>query len=154
MEKFLENLQEAERILHNSDHLIYVSFPLIKDKNLLIKTILQTKKAVALCINAMLQYEYLYKRIKLYSDPKSNMSTFKEKVATRYSITPQEIQVIIDLFDLTEKHKKSSMEFVRKEKIVIISGEMELKSVDIQKTKEFLKIAQAVLEKIKTKILR
>jgi len=109
---------------------------------------------VALCINAMLQYEYLYKRIKLYSDPKSNMSTFKEKVATRYSITPQEIQVIIDLFDLTEKHKKSSMEFVRKEKIVIISGEMELKSVDIQKTKEFLKIAQAVLEKIKTKILR
>ena len=37
MEKFLENLQEAHKIIQTLDHMMYVTFPLIKDKNILHK---------------------------------------------------------------------------------------------------------------------
>ena len=71
MEKFLENLQEAENIIQTIDHMVYVTFPLIQDKKLLLKIILETKTAIANCINSILQYEYLYKRIRLYKEPKA-----------------------------------------------------------------------------------
>ena len=43
MEKFIEYLAEAERIIKTADHLIYMTFPLVKDKKLLLKILSETK---------------------------------------------------------------------------------------------------------------
>ena len=75
MEKFLENLEKAEKIVQTTDHMIYVTFPLFKDKRLLLKILLEIKIAVSSCINSILQYEYLYKKISLYKDPKTKLNT-------------------------------------------------------------------------------
>ena len=91
MEKFLENLASAEKTLQTAVHMIYVTFPLIKDKRLILKVIQETKNALTDCINSILQYEYIYKRINLYNDSKSNFKTFSEKCAPRYNITKQEL---------------------------------------------------------------
>ena len=45
-------------------------------------------RAVIKEITAILQYEYLYKRINLYKDTKTNFETFRTKSATRYDISP------------------------------------------------------------------
>ena len=68
MERFLEYIQEAEKIIQTVDHMAYITFPLIKDKKLLLKILLETKIAVANCINSILQHEYIYKRITLYKN--------------------------------------------------------------------------------------
>lgn len=154
MEKFLENLQDAENIIQTIDHMVYVTFPLIKDKKLLLKILLETKTAVANCINSILQYEYLYKRIKLYKDSKTNFRTFEERCAPRYKITKEEIKLIIELFDVAEKHKQSPFEFVRNEKVIILSENLEQKIITIEKTKEFLVLAKNILRKTGDKILR
>ena len=154
MEKFIENLKEAEKIIRTIDHLTYVTFPLVKDKRLLLKILSETKLAVANCINSILQYEYLYKRIKLYKDPKSNFNTFKEKCSKTYGITNEELKLISDLFEIVEMHKKSSMEFVRSEKIVILANNSQPKSISIEKIKEFLRISKSLLQKTKNRILR
>ncbi|MBU0894499.1 MAG: hypothetical protein KKF48_00895 [Nanoarchaeota archaeon] len=154
MEKFLENLQKAEKTINTCDHIVYVTFPLIKDKNLLLKVFTETKKGIGYCINAILQYEYLYKRIKLFKNPKINLRTFQEKCSIRYNITKQENNLITNLFNLAENHKKSSMEFMRNEKIIILSENLETKSISIEKIKEFLILAKNILEKSKNKILR
>ena len=75
MEKIIKNLEEAQKIIHVADHLIYTTYPLVKDKRLLLKIILEIKKALVKCINAVLQYEYIYKRIKLSSDSQTNFNT-------------------------------------------------------------------------------
>ena len=118
MEKFLENIEEAEKTIQTADHMIYVTFPLIKDKRLLLKILREIKKAVTSCINSILQYEYLYKRINLYKDSKVNFKTFADKCAFRYKISKEEIKLILDLFDLAKKHEESPFEFIKKKKLL------------------------------------
>lgn len=149
MEKFFQYLEDAEKTIRTLDHLVYITFPIVKDKRLLLKIILELKLSIANCINAILQYEYLYKRIKLYQDPKTNLKTFEEKCSPRYSITQEEIQLIKKLFSLAEAHKKSPMEFVKEEKVIIMSEQFMPRVLTIEETKKFLTLAKAILSKTK-----
>jgi len=154
MEKFLENLKEAERTIKTADHMIYVTFPLIKDKKILLKILLEIKNAVANCINSILQREYIYKRISLYKDPKANFRIFEEKCSIRYNITKEEIKSINKLFELTRKHKESPFEFVRNDNIVIMSEGFKTDTINLEKTKEFLVLAKKILLKAEKTIIR
>ena len=149
MEKFLENILEAEKNLRTIDHIIYVTFPLIKDKRLLLKVIQEIKDVVTNCITSILQYEYLYKRISLYRDSRENLKTFTEKCAQRYNIGKDEIRLILELFKFVENHKKSPFEFVKDEKIVILSENSKPTTMTLEKTKEFLITAKDILKKTK-----
>lgn len=151
MEKFLQKIEEAEKTIRIADHIAYVTFPIVKDKRLLLKIMLETKNAIANCINSILQYEYLYKRIKLYQNPSENFRIFTEKCAPRYNITKDEVNLINELFDFAKKHKESSMEFVRREKVVILTNSMEQRILTIEKTKGFILLAKNILSKIKDK---
>ncbi len=154
MEKFLEYLSEATRIIKACDHMIYVSYPLIKDKKLLIKIIIELKKGVAYLINAILQYEYIFKQIKLYKDAKSNLETFINKSAKRFNIKVQEIKILLELFDVVEIHKNSPMTFTKDEKVVILTENMNKEIITLEKTKEFLIASKNLLQKTKEKIRR
>lgn len=147
MKKFIYYLDEAQKIIRACDHMLYVSYPLVKDKHLVIKILKELKKALAYLINAILQCEYLFKKIKLYKDPKENFKTFKEKSAKRFTITQKEIQEIQELFELTELHGKSPMAFTRDEKIIILSDSLTHKTVTIEKTKAFVHLAKTILKK-------
>ena len=152
MEKFIESLTESGKSIKAVDHMLYITYPLFKDKKILIKVLTETQKALTNCINAILQYEYLFKRIKLFKNPKDNFHTFLQKCAPRYEITSTE--KIKELFILAKKHQQSSMEFVKEDKLVILSGDMEKNVLDIDKTKEFLALTKDVLEKAQQRILR
>ena len=147
MTKFLENLQEAQKIIQTVDHMVYVTFPLIKDKKILVKILKETKNAIADCINAILQYEYLYKRIELYKNAKTNFRTFIKKCCPYYKITSEETNSIIELFELAEKHEQSTIEFVREEKVVILSENLKTETITLEKIKEFLNLAKNILKK-------
>src|SRR3990167_581639 len=99
MEKFLENLYTAEKNLRTADHMVYVTFPLIKDKRLLLKIVQELKGIIINCITSILQYEYLYKRVSLYKDSGANLRTFTEKCAKWYNIDKDEVRNIMELFD-------------------------------------------------------
>ena len=154
MEKFVENLIEAEKILQTADHMVYVTFPLIKDKRLLLRILQEIKRAVAICINSILQYEYLFKRINLYKEPKANFRIFLEKCAPIYSITKEEIALILELFDFVEKHKESPFEFIKDGKVVILSNGLKPRILTLEKTKEFLLTAKNILKKTKEVFLK
>ncbi len=154
MEKFLENLVTAEKTIHAADHMIYVTFPLIKDKRLLFKILQEMKNSIALCVNSILQYEYLYKRIKLYKDSRLNFKIFIEKCVPRYGITKEEMNLVLELFDFVEKHKESPFEFVKDEKIVILSNGLRPRVMTIEKTKEFMTAAKSILRKTREIIKR
>ncbi len=147
MEKFLENILAAEKKIHTADHLVYVTFPLIKDKRLLLKITQEIKNAATNCISSILQHEYLYKRINLYKDPKLNFKIFIKKCVPKYQITKEEVNLILELFDFMEKHKKSPFEFIKDDKIVILSNGLEPKTLTFEKTKEFLIIVKSILRK-------
>ena len=150
--RYFENLNEAERLLKTSDHLIYVSYTLLKDQKLLIKILPEIKIAISKTLNAVLQNEYILKRIKLYKNPKDNFETFKKKCAPLYKVTNSEISKIEELFKIVESHEKSPMEFTRGENVVILSDTNSHLIVNFEKTKEFLQLGKVILEKVREKI--
>ena len=154
MEKFIQYLETAEKSIRIADHMIYVTFPLIKEKRLLLKILSEINFATLNLINSALQYDYLYKKITLVKDARTNFRTFTEKCASRYEITNDEIKLIIDLIDTAEKHKKSPFEFVRNEKVVILSENLKPKTITVDKTKEFLIMSKNLLEKVRANIIK
>ena len=153
MEKFLKSIKEAEKIIKNVDHILYITFPLVKDKKLLLNVLEDIKSAISHCINSILQHEYLYKRITLYQNPKTNFITFIQKSSKYYHITEEETKRIVELFDLVEKHKESPMEFIKDGKIIIMSENLKTKLITIEKIKEFLLLSKSILIKTKKGIL-
>ena len=147
MQKFLQNLQKAQKTIQIIDHMIYVTFPLIQDKKILTKILTEIKSVVTNCINSILQYEYLYKRINLYKDAKTNFRIFIKTCCPYYKITQKETDSIMELFELVEKHKQSTIEFLKDKKVVILSENLNTETITIEKIKEFFNLSKEIMEK-------
>src|SRR3989344_166204 len=136
MEKFIEYLQEAEKKIKTADHLIYMTYAIIS------------------IISSILQYEYIYKRIDLSKDAKINLQTFINNCAPSYDITDIEIKTIKEIISLSELHRKSVMEFLKNDKIVILSEYLQPEILTLDKNKEFLLISKQILRKTASKMLK
>jgi len=152
MEKFQENLNQAIRNLKIADHMTYVTFPLINEQRLLLKIFDEIYKSIINCINAILNYEYLYKKIRLYRDNNNNLQTFINKCSKNYSLTNEQIKRIKEILEMNRKHKQSAMEFVRKDKIIILSDNLRTETLDIQIIKKYLLLAKELLMKTNLKL--
>jgi len=146
-DKFIQSLQKANKILQTADHMTYVTYPLIKDKRLLFKILEQLNESTINIINAILEYEYLYKRIQLSGDKKINLEIFKQRCAERYGISPEQAEKIEQLLKLYQKHKESPFEFAKKEKIIIMSDNLHTETITIEKLKDHLINTKEILSK-------
>jgi|TARA_B100001971_G_scaffold74983_1_gene69167 hypothetical protein len=152
MEKFQENLKDAVKNLQIADHMTYVTFPLVNDNRLLLKIFDNIYQSIIGSINAILNYEYLYKRIKIYTDINENLQTFSNKCAKNYSLSNEQIRKINQIITLNKQHKQSAMEFVKQDKVVILSDSLGTEVIDLQKIKEFLLLAKELLMKTNNKM--
>ncbi len=152
MEKFLSALESASKTLQTADHMAYITFPLIKDNRLLIKIFSEIYASVLSVVNAVLQYDYAYKRIILYSDARINFKNFREECAPRFGITSEEVVKMIEIFKIMEEHRQSPMEFVKMDKFVILSDSLQTDVITIEKLKEYLLVAKKILQKVTNKI--
>lgn len=140
-------LEEARRLIKTADHMIYVTYPILKENRLLIRILEQLNNAIFNIVNAILKHEYNFKRIKIYNDVRTNLETLETKCAPRYGIPKENIEGIKHIFRLIEKHKTSPMEFVRQNKFIIMSDNLETENVTLDKLKFFLVIAKDTLKK-------
>lgn len=147
MEKYEESLEKALKELKIADHIIYITYNLIRDKRLLLKALDQESLALTYLINAILQYEYLWKRIQLYSDSRNNFDTFINKCSKRYNITQEEIEEVKNILSISQLHKKSPMEFQRREKIIMMTEDLSTASIDHEKLKSYLELIKRIIKK-------
>lgn len=136
-EKYTISLEKAKKNLQMADHLTYMTFPLVKENRLLLKVLDELYLSVFNTINSILQYEYTYKRIQIYKDPRENFRTFK-KLAEKYNIKEEQLNKLIEILNIGEKHKKSPFEFIKNNKIVIMSDNLKTSTLDIENIKDFL----------------
>lgn len=151
-EKFIESLSNAVKAMQTADHLTYITFPLVKEKRLLLKILTELNLSLLNVINAILQYEYYYKRIEIYKDARENFNTFKE-ISPRYGINSEQLKKLIDIMILAEKHKKSPFEFVKDDKIVIMSNGMHTDWITLEKIKSFLLEVKDIIKKANSRII-
>jgi len=145
-------LKKAKSYLQIADHMTYVTFPLIKENRLILKILEEINLSIINLINAALEYEYIHKRINLHTE-ESKLSLFK-KISQRYNIHPEQLQIVKEILATAEEHKKSPMEFVKKDKIVILIENRfsHPKTLTIETIKYYLLETKDILRKIRNKI--
>lgn len=153
MEKYEISLEKARKELENTSRMINVTFPVLNDNRFLIKIFEELHSSMLDAVRAILQYEYLYKRIRLYSEAESNFETFKE-CANRYNIPIENISQIKKIFMLMKKHRESPVEFVKKDKFVILSDNLKTESITKDILKNYFMLAQDILEKANSVFIR
>jgi len=150
-EKFLVSLEKAEKSIRLADHFLNVTFPLVKEYRLLLKIISELYVGVINLINASLQYDYYHKRITIFQDSQTNLRTFKESCALRNGLSDNEVSTLLEVIRLFKVHKSSSMEFVKDDKVVLMSDSLKPEILSLLKVKSLVSTIKLVLLKIMTK---
>lgn len=151
MEKYKKDLMEALRHLRIADHMTYVTFPLVNEHRLLLKIFDEIYLSIINCVNCVLNYESLYKRIRLYSSFNENFNTFI-RISKNYDLSDEQIKSIKEIVELNRKHKSSAMEFVKQKKIVIMSDNLGIQVLDLIIIKKYLLLAKELMVKTRDRI--
>lgn len=132
-------VDRANKSFNTADHLTYITYPLLKDTKLVVTITENLYNAFVYGMDAFLAYERLYKRIhEIPEDFGSRLSVFKTKVVPRYNIEREHLLLMDDLKKIIDYRRKSPVEFIRKDKIVICSDNYKMRTINYDKIKEYL----------------
>lgn len=149
MEKFQEARELAKEKLKIADHMLYSTYPMIKDPRLLITIMDNIFLALSNSMSAILYYEQLFKRISNFTDNFDNkFNIFKDKIIKRYNINIEYISLIQDIKHLITSHRKSPVEFSRKDMFVICDGVYRTKKITVNDMKKFVSKAKLFIDEM------
>lgn len=142
-------LKEANLSLKRADHMLYMTYPLVKDNKLIISILEHLHVSVGKAMDAILYHERMYKRVELFSDNfEVKFDIFKEKCSKLYNIDRRYLLLIEDLKKISDERKKSKMEFVKEEKYVICISNYATRVLTIDKLKEYLNTSRDFIRKV------
>jgi hypothetical protein len=147
MQKINAYFDEAVRSLQIADHMIYVSYPLLNERKLLLKVLDELYKAVILSANAILYDDSKKnKQININENPEFFNKFLKN------SMDKNQIEKLIEILRIHNKHKSSAMEFFKNNKLVIMSDDLMINTLDILKIKEYLLVSKQLIQLVHKKI--
>ena len=149
MEKFQESLKKAKYDTHIADHMIYITYKVVDNPKLLLSAMKKILASMLLALEALLQYERLFKRIPaLPQSQTSRLLLLKDYCTKKYKLSQNYIYLIKELNDLIVAHESSPVEFSRNSRFVICSHNYRMKTITINKIKEYLSLNKAFLKDV------
>ena len=140
MEKFQELRDLSQKKIQLADHILTMTYPVVKDARLLIGVVENLFLALSYAMSSVLFYERLFKRVPLFPDkfaPKFEL--FKEKCVEKYKIDMQNILLIQSIKEIVVNHKKSPIEFQRKDQFVICNENYRIRTISVNELKDYIK---------------
>jgi hypothetical protein len=139
MERFQEHKQKAVRNLEIGEHMLTVTYPLLKDTKLLLGVCENIFLALTNIMSSVVYHELTFKRVPPFQDDfDSKFSVFNRRIVPRYGVKKDYIDLLRDMKELVLKHKKSPVEFVRKDKFIICDDNYEYEAIDAAKLRKYL----------------
>jgi len=149
MKKFNNLVIDANKALKLADNMTYVTYPLLKDKKLLMPILENINKSITLSISAFIRYDLLYKRIN--STPEKfneKLNLFYNTSFVRYSFNEEDLSFIKSLNNLIKKHKESPIEIIRGEKFIICSEDYRTEIITLDLIKKMILKAKPFIFKL------
>ncbi|MEM0465862.1 MAG: hypothetical protein QXW97_04160 [Candidatus Pacearchaeota archaeon] len=143
MQKFIFYFNKAVRSLQLADHITYVTYPLLKEKKLLLKILDEIYESVIYSIYAILYFNFYKNKSKIPLNNNKLKEFFKKKSFNLLNDT--QLNRIKEIINIYNKHKLSSVEFIIKNKVVIMNDDLKIYVLDIKKIKEYLLTAKELL---------
>ncbi len=155
MEKYQEFLDVAKRKLHIADHMLTVTYPMIRDTKLLVASIENLFLAFTNTMGSLLHFERLYKRIPPFNNTfDSKFFLYTNQVQDMFQIDHDYANTMRDIKNIILEHKKSPVEFSRQDKFVICSENYETKVLTYNQIKDYLNKAKLFIQEINSIILQ
>ncbi len=143
MEKFQQAREKAVRNLRIADHMLYVTYPLVRDNKLLMSITENIFLALTNAMASVLYYERLFKRVPPFHETfDSKYNLFSEKIVPRYNIDRKYLQYLRTIKDIMIAHRESHVEFSRPGKYVICIEDYKTKTISVTELKDMLKVAK------------
>jgi len=147
MEKFQEARDSAKKKIQIADHMLSVTYPLVKDTKLLLAIMENIFLAYSNAMSAILYRERLFKMIPPFQETfESKLSMFRENCLPKYKIDKEHLRLIQDIRSTIIEHRKSPVEFTRKDRFVICSDSYNMKSIGVEEMKAYINKAKVFIE--------
>ncbi|MEK6860303.1 MAG: hypothetical protein AABX54_05820 [Nanoarchaeota archaeon] len=147
MQQFQDNLAKAIRHLQIADHMAYVTYPLINDRRLILKIFEEIYQSIINLIIAIVDYETFSKDLNILKHEEEKIKRFFD-IYSRNHLTVEQIIKIKEIIEINQKHKQSAVEFIRKDRIIIMLDNLKTHSLDIKTIKSYLLTAKEFLMRI------
>ncbi len=155
MEKFQEAREKARRSLKIADHMLFMTYPLVKDNKLLLAVLENIFLSLTSSLGALLYYERTFKRVPPFHDNfESKANLFREKCMDKYKFSKEYLLLMREIKEILAEHRKSPFEFQKENSVVICSDSYHLRTLSVEqikkylnKTKEFVKDVELIVSK-------
>lgn len=149
MERFQEELAEGSKLLRTADHLVSITYPLVKDNRLLLTSLKNLFDAARTLMVSLLHYEEAFKRLPRFREEYDSMIYwFRSRCLPRYGLSSDYWKVIDELKLLVDNHKNSAVEFSRKDCLVICSDNYSFKRITPVQIKSYVGVVKRMLSDI------
>mgnify|MGYP001591198362 CR=1 FL=1 len=144
-----ESYQKAVRCYRTADHLLTQTYPFVNDPKLLLTVLENLFLAMSNAMAAILHQEFVQKRIPPFGETfDDKLNAVKLHIARRYGIVGEDLSMAAEIKSILLAHKKSPMEFVRKDVFVICSDNYQLQTLSAQQIKAYYARAKVFIEAI------
>ncbi len=149
MENIPLMLKEANRLFKNSDHLAYMTYPLVQDKRLLMRILENLNDALSKFMEVLLYHDFIYNR----SAPvpqgfMERFNVFRRRCSGKYGIGDEQLKMMMELHEIVEHRKKSSMEFIRGSDYIIASDDFRIRKIGIEQLKKWINESKFFVTKV------
>ncbi|MFP4523805.1 MAG: hypothetical protein ACLFO2_00620 [Candidatus Woesearchaeota archaeon] len=149
MERFVQYKDKARRNIQLADHMLTMTYPLVKDPKILLGVLENLFMAVTNSMASVLHYERLHKRVPAFNETfDSKFSTFKSKVVHQHGLDLKWVRFIAELREAVQEHQQSTTEFPRKGKYVMADKDYRLKTLDEALLKDYLKKTKELVHEL------
>ena len=147
MEEFQKFRDAAKKKISLADHMLTMTYPLVQDTKLLLVVLENIFLAMTNAMSSVLYYERLFKRIPPFTDNFENkFLIFREKCINKYKINPEYLNLLKEIKDIIVQHRRSPVEFVRKDRFVICSDNYKIKTISIDQIKDYIAKAKDFIQ--------
>ncbi|MAG38993.1 hypothetical protein CMO90_02790 [Candidatus Woesearchaeota archaeon] len=139
MEDFQIASDKAKKNIQIADHMLIMTFPLVKDPKLLLAVMKNIFSSLNNSMSSLLYYERLFKRIPIFQDSfESKFIVFKNKMVSKHHIDNEYVNLIQEIREILLAHKNSPVEFSRGDRFVICSDNYRMKTIKVSDLKKYV----------------
>jgi hypothetical protein len=152
-QKHKELLVKAKRELELSDHLLYVTYPLISELKFLLSITEHIISSLSYAVEAMLEYERIYKRLDPYPrNFRAMIDVLEEGVAKTYGFDNDTKRFLKRMAELKHFIENSTLQFKRQNAFILTNDEYSIRKIDLQAVKGQLLHAKEFISRVEGKI--
>lgn len=130
-------------------HLVYRTFPLVRDPKLLLGAIDNLAQSLEHSMESVLSYERELRLIPAFLPSfQSKLNAFQIRSMKRNKIPKDFVKTLLHLKDILVLHKQSPMVFQRGNKLVICSPGYQMQTISLKTLKEYIDQTKEYLDLI------